>query len=183
LFKKGYSGRDVRFFLLGLHYRKPLNYSEEAIETARNNVKKLDMFICRLKSVHDDGKGYADVDQLIYDLKNGFAAALDDDLNIAGALAVLFDFIGKINSPLSRGTINKNDSRKILVVLENINEVIGVMNFDVQPAPKEILELIEKREAARKVHNWQKADILRSELAGLKVEVLDMPQGTVWHYR
>lgn len=183
LFQKSYSGRDLRFFLLGLHYRKPLNYSEKAMETARNNIKKLDMFICRLKSVHNNGNGYAEVDQLIYDLKNDFTAALDDDLNIAGALAVLFDFIGKINSPLSQGTISKSDSRKILTALGNINEVIGVMNFEVQPTPKEILELIEKRESARKARKWQEADILRSQLAGMNVEVLDMPQGTVWHYR
>ena len=168
----------MRFFLLGVHYRKPLNYSEEAMETARNNVKRLDMFICRLNAVDNDGNGYADVDQLIYDLKNGFAAALDDDLNIAVALAVLFDFIGKINSPLNQGIINKKDSRKILAALENINEVIGVMNFEVLPAPKEIQDLIDEREAARKAHKWQEADILRSQLALLNVDVLDMPQGT-----
>jgi cysteinyl-tRNA synthetase len=183
LFRKGYSGRDVRFFLLGVHYRKPLNYSEEAMEAARNNVKRLDMFACRLNAVNNDGNGYADVDQLIYDLKNGFTAALDDDLNIAVALAVLFDFIGKINTPLNQGAINKKDSRKILAALENINEVIGVINFDVLPAPKEIQDLIDERETARKAHKWQEADDLRSQLSLLNVEVLDMPQGTVWHFK
>lgn len=183
LFQRGYSGKDVRFFLLGTHYRKPLNYSEEAMEAARNNVKRLDMFIRRLNAVNNDGNGYADVDQLIYDLKNGFAAALDDDLNIAGALAELFDFMGKINYPLSQGIINKNDSQKILAALGNIDEVIGVMNFEVRPASKEIVELIEKREAARKAHKWQEADVLRSQLALLNVEVLDMPQGTIWHFK
>ena len=150
---------------------------------ARNNVKRLDMFIGRLNAVNNDGIGYAEVDQLIYDLKNGFAVALDDDLNIAGVLAGLFDFIGKINSPLSKGTINKSDSRKILAALENINEVIGVINFEVRPAPQEILELIEKREAARKAHKWQEADVLRSQLALLNVEVQDLLQGTIWHFK
>ena len=181
--KNGYQGRDVRFFLLGTHYRKPLNYSEEAMVAARNNVKRLDMFISGLNAVNNDGIGYAEVDQLIYDLKNGFAVALDDDLNIAGVLAGLFDFIGKINPPLSKGTINKSDSRKILAALENINEVIGVMNFEVRPAPQEILELIEKREAARKAHKWQEADVLRSQLALLNVEVQDLLQGTIWHFK
>jgi len=181
--KNGYQGRDVRFFLLGTHYRKPLNYSEEAMVAARNNVTRLDMFIGRLNAVNNDGIGYAEVDQLIYDLKNGFAVALDDDLNIAGVLAALFDFIGKINSPLSKGTINKSDSRKILAALENINEVIGVMNFEVRAAPQEILELIEKREAARKAHKWQEADVLRSQLALLNVEVQDLLQGTIWHFK
>jgi cysteinyl-tRNA synthetase len=178
----GYSGRDVRFFLLGVHYRKPLNYSEEALETAKNNVKKLDMFIRRLQDINSEDYGYAEVDQLIYDLKHGFEAALDDDLNIAGALAALFEFIGKINSSLSTGIINKSDSHKILVALESIDSVIGVMNFAVKTVPAEIQELIEKRETARKKHAWQEADLLRSQLASLNVEVLDTPQGTIWHY-
>lgn len=183
LFQRGYQARDVRFFLLGVHYRKPLNYSEEAMEAARNNVRKIDIFISRLNAVDNDGTGYAEVDQLIYDLKNGFSAALDDDLNIAVALAVLFDFIGKINLPLNQGVINKKDSLKILASLENINEVIGVMNFEVLSAPKEIQDLIAQREAARKAHKWQEADVLRSQLALLNVEILDMPQGTVWHFK
>ncbi|PKN71917.1 MAG: hypothetical protein CVU52_08330 [Deltaproteobacteria bacterium HGW-Deltaproteobacteria-10] len=183
LFQKGYSGRDVRFFLLGVHYRKPLNYSEEAMETARNNVRRLDMFVCRLQAANGDGNGYAELDQLIYDLKNGFAAALDDDLNIAVALAVLFDFVGKINAPLSRGAINKKDSGKILAALRNINEIIGVMSFEVLSATKEIQDLIDQREAARRAHKWQEADKLRSQLALLNIEVLDMPQGPVWHYK
>ncbi len=133
--------------------------------------------------LNNDGIGCPELDQLIYDLKNGFAAAMDDDLNIAVALAVLFDFIGKINLSLSRGAINQDDSRKILAALKKINEVIGVMNFDVLTASQEIQNLITRREAARRAHNWQEADILRSQLAALNVDVLDMPQGTVWHYR
>lgn len=183
LFQKGYRARDVRFFLLGVHYRKPLNYSEKAMEAARNNVRKMDMFVSRLNAIDNNGTGYADVDQLIYDLKNDFTAAMDDDLNIAVALAVLFDFIGKINPPLNQGAINKKDSRKILTALENINEVIGVINFEVLSAPKEIQDLIAQREAARKAQKWQEADILRSQLALLNVEILDMPQGTIWHFK
>lgn len=181
--KKGFSGRDIRFFLLGVHYRKPLNYSEEALETARNNVKKLDLFISRLNDIENDGNGYGELDQMIYDLKHGFAAALDDDLNIAGALAVLFDFMGKINSPLNQGTLNKSDSRKILSIMKNANSVIGVINFEVPSTPQEILNLLARRESARKLHNWQEADVLRSRLAELNVEVLDTPQRTVWHFK
>ncbi|HPK54349.1 MAG TPA: cysteine--tRNA ligase, partial [Smithellaceae bacterium] len=180
---KGYRGRDVRFFLLGQHYRKPLNYSEEALDASRNNMRKLDMFICRLSAVSAGGNGYAEVNQLIYDLKNDFIAAIEDDLNIAGALAALFDFIGKINSPLSQGMINKDNSREILTALKSIDEIIGVMNFAMPPASADILALLERREAARKEHNWQEADVLRTRLAAMNVEVLDTPQGTIWHYR
>jgi len=183
LFQKGYQSRDVRLFLLGVHYRKPLNYSEEALQTAKNNIRKLDMFVCRLSAVNNEGDGYGDLDQLIYDLKNGFTAALDDDLNIAVALAVLFDFIGKINSPLNQAVINKKDSRKILTTLESINDVLGVLDFEGLSPSQEIKDMIEKREAARKAHNWREADMLRSKLASLNVEVLDTPQGPAWHFK
>ena len=183
LFQKGYQSRDVRLFLLGVHYRKPLNYSEEALETAKNNIRKLDMFVCRLSAVNNEGDGYGDLDQLIYDLKNGFTAALDDDLNIAVALAVLFDFMGKINSPLNQGVINKKDSRKILTTLESINDVLGVFDFEGLSPSQEIKNLIAKREAARKASNWREADMLRSRLASLNVEVMDTPQGPAWHFK
>ncbi len=183
LFHKGYHGRVIRFFLLGVHYRKSLNYSDEAMETAKNNIKKLDMLVRRLNTVDNGNSGYAEVDQLIYDLKNDFAGALDDDLNIAGALAALFDFIGKINSPLNQGIINKEDSRKILGALKNINKILGVMKFEELPVTQEIQELIIKREAARKARNWKEADVLRSKLASMNVDIMDMPQGTVWNYK
>jgi cysteinyl-tRNA synthetase len=181
--RKGFNGRDIRFFLLGVHYRKPLNYSEEALETARNNVKKLDIFINRLKHIDNTDTGYAEADQLIYNLKHGFAAGLDDDLNIANALAVLFDFIGKINTALNEGTLSKSDSRKILAALESINSVIGVMDFESQSLSKEIAELVKRREKARKLNDWKEADALREQLALLNVEVMDTPQSTIWHFK
>ena len=180
---RGYRGRDVRFFLQGVHYRKPLNYSDGALETAKNTVKKLDIFISRLQAVNTDGNGCAEIDQLLYDLKNGFVAALDDDLNIAGALAALFDFIGKVNIIIVQAVVNKSDAGKILAALKNINEVLGIMDFAEQVVQKEIRELLEKRAAARNAQNWQQADSIRDELANLGVAVLDTPQGAVWQFK
>jgi cysteinyl-tRNA synthetase len=182
--QNGYSGRDVRFFLLGVHYRKPVNYSEGALQTAKNTVKKINTFICRLKAVNNDNEDdFTEIDQLIYDLKHDFVAALDDDLNIAGALAALFNFIGKVNFPLTRGIINKINAWKILSTLENINEVLGVMDFDMQVAQGKIRELIDKREVARGAHNWEEADSYRAQLAELGVDVLDTSQGVIWRFK
>jgi cysteinyl-tRNA synthetase len=57
------------------------------------------------------------------------------------------------------------------------------MNFESQKASQEILELIRKSENARKLNNWQEADLLREQLARLNVEVLDTPQNTIWHFK
>jgi cysteinyl-tRNA synthetase len=179
----GYSGRDIRFFLMAMHYRKPLNYSDSSLTTAKNTVNKVNIFISRLSAIDIDGDALAEVDQLIYDLKNRFGTALDDDLNIAGVLSAIFDFIGKINPPLSQGMVMKNDARKILATLANINEVLGVMDFDVQVPRSDISELISKREVARKNCNWREADLLRTQLAELGVDILDTAQGSIWRLK
>jgi len=119
----------------------------------------------------------------MYDLKHDFTTALDDDLNIAGALAALFNFIGKINFSLTQGMINKSNAQKILTALENINEVLGIMDFDARVADGEIRILIDKREAARKVCNWKEADSYRAQLAELGVDVLDTQQGVIWRFK
>jgi cysteinyl-tRNA synthetase len=166
-----------------MHYRKPLNYSDSALTTSKNTVKKINIFISRLSAIGIDGDALAEVDQLIYDLKNRFGTALDDDLNIAGVLSAIFDFIGKINPPLAQGMIMKNDVRKILAALANINEVLGIMDFEVQVPRDEISELIIKREVARKNCNWQEADSLRIQLAELGIDILDTPQGSIWRWK
>jgi cysteinyl-tRNA synthetase len=167
-----------------VHYRKPVNYSEGALQTAKNTIKKIHMFICRLNAVNNDNEnGFAEIDQLIYDLKHDFVAALDDDLNIAGALSALFNFIGKINLPLTQGVINRISGRKVLTALESINEVLGIMDFKEPVAQGKISELIDKREAARSVHNWEEADLYRIQLGELGVDILDTPQGVVWRFK
>jgi cysteinyl-tRNA synthetase len=184
LIQNGYSSRDIRFFLLGVHYRKPVNYSEGALQTAKNTVKKIDTFICRLNAVNSDSTDdFAEIDQLIYNLKHDFTAALDDDLNIAGALAALFNFIGKVNSPLTKGVVNNSNAGKILAALENINEVLGIMDFEAQIAQGKINDLISKRDAARGARNWEEADSYRAQLAELGVDVLDTSQGVIWRFK
>ena len=175
----GFSGRDIRFFLLSMNYRKPISYSDKALQMARNTIKKLDTFVSRLNAVEDESKSFSEVDQLIYDLHQGWETALDDDMNVSGALATFFDFISKINVPLVRGEIGKSDARKILKLLETINEVIGVMNLGKQTFMQEVNVLISRRDAARKAGKWQEADALRQQLTALGVEILDTRQGTV----
>jgi len=182
--QNGYSGRDVRFLLLSVHYRKPVNYSEGALQTAKNTIRKLHTFINLLNAADNNIKDdFAETDQLIYDLKHDFMAALDDDLNIAAAFAALFNFIGKINSPLANGVINKNNALKILAALKNINEVLGIMDFEVKVSHEKINELINKRNAARSARDWEKADSYRVQLAELGVDVLDTPQGVIWQLK
>ena len=181
--QKGYNGRDIRFFLLGMNYRKPISYSDKALQMARNTIKKMDTFIYRLSAINDDVQNFPDIDQAIYDLHHGFEKALDDDINISGALAALFDFIGKINLPLAEGKISRIDARKVIKALDKINEILGIMDFGQQAPHQDISELIQKRDSARKAGLWQEADLLRNQLAAAGVEILDSEQGTIWRFK
>lgn len=181
--QSGYGGRDVRFFLLGMNYRKPISYSVNALQMARNTIKKVDTLISRLQTIRNAAPNFPEVDQLIYDLNHGFEHALDDDLNISGALAALFEFIGTVNAPLAGGKISGEDARKILKALQKINDVLQIMDFKKPIDDQKINELIQKREKARQAGLWQEADSLRNQLAGLGVDVLDSRQGTIWRFK
>jgi cysteinyl-tRNA synthetase len=178
---RGYQGREVRFFLLGSHYRKPLNFSWGAMETAKNTVRKLNHFIQRLIRF-SIGEGFSDTDQLIYDVKHGFAGALDDDLNISGALAALFDFINKVSGPLARGQFNARERDSILEVMAGLDRVLGIMHFEEETIDNEILQLLDERAAMRKEGRWQEADAIRGKLAALGIDVYDTPQGSFWRH-
>ena len=177
--QKGYGGKEIRFFLLNTHYRKPLNFSFGALETSKNTVRKLDRFIQRLIRFAP-GNGYPDADQLIYDVKQGFSSAMDDDFNISGALASLFEFVGKISSSVSQGQLSDKERDNVLDVMKNIDTVLGVMNFTDETLSEEALLLLEERKVLRKAGNWKASDEIREKLLDLGIEVSDTAQGMTW---
>ena len=181
--KNGYSGRDIRFFLLGVNYRKPITYSPEALKAAKNTLRKIDTFICRLGALTEGGQGFPDTDQLIYNLHHDFENALDDDLNMSGALAALFEFIGHLNVPLTENKISRTDAVKITKALEKINNILAVMSFETKSLHQEIAELVERRQQARAARLWDEADRIRQQLSLSGVEVFDSPQGTLWRFK
>jgi len=187
LMEKGYSGTDVRFFLMAVNYRKPIHYSEASLTAAKNTVKKLQGFVDRLLSIDQPrSKDGGDIEQLIYDLKSGFTASLDDDLNIAAALAAIFEFMGKVNVLLSQQAVGVGEARKIVDVLRGFNEVLGIMRFENKMTDADadaINALIAKRNHARKERNWQEADAIREQLFAMGVDILDTEKGTVWRLR
>ena len=178
----GYGGRQIRFFLLGTHYRKPLNFSLGALETARNTVKKLDRFIQRLIR-YTAGSGYPDADQLVYDIKQRFSGAMDDDFNISDTMASLFEFVGKVSIPLSLGQLSERERDNVLDVLKRIDGVLGVMNFEEETLSEDALWLVEEREASRKRGDWKASDEIRKKLLGMGIEISDTAHGVTWRLK
>jgi cysteinyl-tRNA synthetase len=178
----GYGGRQIRFFLLGTHYRKPLNFSFGALETAKNTVKKLDRFIQRLMR-YTAGGGYPDADQLVYDIKQRFSDAMDDDFNISDTMASLFEFVGKVSIPLSLGQLSERERDNVLDVLKRIDDVLGVMNFEEETLSEDALRLLEERERARRIGDWKASDEIRKKLLGMGIEISDSAHGVTWRLK
>ncbi len=172
LLSSGWSGRELRFWLLSTHYHKPVIYSAARLGEARRTLQRLDGCISALGQIQT-GTAFKELDQLLYDLKNGFNAALEDDLNISAALAVIFKVVKEINRLVSGHQIAPDQVPAILSAFKGIDTVLGIFQFEpVHPNP-EVQRLLAQRQAARQAKNWAEADALRRELEKLGVPVRD----------
>lgn len=168
----GYSGREVRYWLLFSHYRKPVTFSTDRIEDAKRSLKRLDTCIQTLLRVKT-GRPYPELDQLLYDIKQGFISAMDDDLNISAALASIFEIVKQINILILKKRIDPDGALRIVDAFRNIDSVLNVLNFDDSFSDPKIQSLIKERERARKERNWDLADKIRDQLIARGITVQD----------
>jgi cysteinyl-tRNA synthetase len=179
ILNRGYSGREVRYWIISHHYRKLIYFSWSKLETARNTIAHLDHFVRKLHFCQT-GPGNPEMDQIVYDLRQRFTESMDDDFNVSAALAALFQFVHRINKIADRNGLSTDDKEKVLKVLERINSVLGVMDLAAPVVGEEVEALIEKREQARKNKDWESADRLRQELKEMGIEIIDSKEGPVW---
>ncbi len=178
LTEMGYTGKEIRFWLLSAHYRKPVIFSTDRLDAASRSLQRLNACIQALINVKN-GKTrvspdpFPELDQLLYDIKNGFISAMDDDLNISAALAALFGNVKRINKLALEGRFSQKDAEKILESFSGIDSVLNVLDFTDSLEDPKIRELIRQREAARAENNWAIADRIREELLEKGVTVRD----------
>ena len=186
--KFGYE--PIRFLMISSHYRSPINYSKEIIEqciasldrlyTCRNNLK----FILE-KSLEDDGVEVLEMKLRgkLLSYKYKFIEALDDDLNTADALSVLFDLVREINANINaKSNVSKSTVQFSLDLFDELADVLGlVYNKSETSLDNEIETLILKRQQARKDKDWVTADKIRDELKSRNVVLEDTPQGVKWY--
>ena len=178
----GFSGADVRFFLLSTHYRKPLAFTHDNLKAAAQARARLDHFLERLSQVPAGGATDGNLEERLFRLKKEFVAALDDDLNISRVLSSLFALVGEVNTELDRGKLGHSAATAVLSRLQELDEVLGVMNPpQAAAAPDaEIEALVAAREEARKRRDWAAADQIRQQLAARGLEITDTPAGPRW---
>ncbi len=173
---KGYSGREIRYALLRVHYRAPLNFTLEGLEEARQSLARIDEWLRRLWEAARDGKLETNRPKAIED-DDKFATALDDDLNISAALGHLFEQIRVSNRELDDGI----DSARALSWLDwwgRVNAALALEQAAAKPSD-EVVQMANDRVQARMAKDWKKSDELRDALQALGWDVRDTKDGQV----
>jgi cysteinyl-tRNA synthetase len=171
LLAKGYNGREVRYALIRVHYRAPLNFTWEGMEEARQALARIDDWLLRLaKAASKQGTS-----EKIDDDK--FFEALDDDLNISAALGHLFEQIRESYREVDAGT-SPERARAWLDWWHRINQVLA-FEAEAEKPPAEIAALANERVQARLAKDWQKSDELRDAIQRGGWEVRDTKDGQV----
>ena len=180
LLDKGYSGREVRWVLIGTHYRQSLNFSFKALDDARAALQRLDTFQARLQENAGNLDGVLTSVQPVLDKAIvEFSAALTDDLNVSAAFAALFDLVREVNRLLDIDILGGNAVRAVQDCLRRMDLVLAVCQPEAgeDQVPAEIQALAEERQAARKAKDFARADALRKTLDDQGWLVEDTPKG------
>jgi len=182
LLAKGYDPKAIRYLLMSTHYRQQLNFTFEGLEAAKNAVDRLTNFVYRLLDADGEGCGEK-IGSLMENVQKRFEEAMCDDLNIAVALAAIFNFVREVNKLMDDNKLSRGEAEQVYELMMRFDKVLGVIGEvkkEEEKLPKEAEELIRKREEARKVRDWETADKIRERLKAMGVIVEDTPQGVKW---
>ena len=207
LLAKGWTGREIRFVLVGGHYRQALNFTFDALAQARTSLARIDAFVGRLnEAAREQGTGNREqgISPISHPLspisyldraKEAFEKAISEDLNMPEALAALFGLIRDGNTALDaaassaagngeKGTGNGergtgNEAAGCLELLRRMDTVFGFIFFGVKDdeLPADVQAQLDARAAARKAKQWAESDRIRDALRAAGWEVKDTPQG------
>src|SRR5438045_179100 len=158
LLKKGYTGREIRYALMRVHYRAPLNFTCAGMEQARQALGCIGERVVRLR----DTRGSRTVDTKIeMQLGHEFEDALDDDLNISAALGFLFETIRQTNRAMDESKLDRKTAAEWLSWWNRINQVLD-FESDGAELPEEVAKLAEARAQARLATELRRTDELRN---------------------
>jgi cysteinyl-tRNA synthetase len=175
---KGYTGREIRYALLRVHYRVPLNFTWEGMNEARESLARIDDWLVRLREVAKQEKVQRSTSNSEHPTeKTDFEDALDDDLNISAALGFLFESIRQTNRAMDEGKLDVASAQAWLDWWKRIDSVLDLETGAEIVVPSEVAQLSEERENARREKNWKRSDDLRDQIFALGWEVRDTKEG------
>ena len=152
----------------------------DGLQQSQRSIERFDEFIRKLQAIIVVGEGKS-TRKIIDDARKKIIAALDNDLNTPMAWAVVHELMKKINAIIDSGKIGKADAEKVLSFMKGLDTVFSVFRFGFeQELEPELLDLLKKRETARKGRNYAEADRLRDLLLEKGIKVDDTKEGQRW---
>ncbi len=176
----------IRFFMLSAHYRSPLNFSDTLVEASKASLERILNAMSRLEAAagaaqeREATQEEKELLSKVSDYVVKYENAMEDDLNTADAISVIFELVKLANS-----SISSDNARSVITeVYETIGRLCDVLGI-ITKTEKEILDadveaLIEERQAARKAKNFARADEIRDTLAAQGIILEDTREGVKW---
>ncbi|MGM0831007.1 MAG: cysteine--tRNA ligase [Bacillota bacterium] len=174
----------LRFFMLSVHYRHPINYNLELLQNAESALDRIKTAYENLKHRKESSTDLTDNNREWLDkiagLKVQFISEMDDDFNTANGISVLFELSRQANYYLMEKNTATGVIDAFLSQFEDFFSVLGLSLQEAELLDEEVEELIEKRIQARKDRNFQLADEIRDTLKEMNIILEDTPQGIRW---
>ncbi|MDR7074814.1 cysteine--tRNA ligase [Fictibacillus barbaricus] len=175
----------LRFFMLSVHYRNPINFSQELLDAAKTSLNRIMTAYENLKhrltvtaDLAEDTEKWANI---VETTRTKFIEAMDDDFNTAKAISILFDFSRETNVYLQEKNTSKDMITSFIQLFDELAGVLGiVLQREEELLDQQIEALIEERNQARKDKNFARADEIRDKLKEQSIILEDTAQGVRW---
>jgi cysteinyl-tRNA synthetase len=182
--ERGFDPAAVRYLLLSVPYRKPLNFTFEGLRGAEKTVQSLRDFRTRLREAKTEAGSNPELRAAVARAREEFEAGMDDDLNTSVALAAVHSLKTEANRALDACTLREDDRRDILETVERFNSVLNIFGRDeAELLDADIQALIEERQQARHRRDFRRADEIRDQLAARGITLEDTRDGVRWKRR
>jgi len=180
LLERGTPPRALRYALISVHYRMALAFSDESLAAAASAVERLDNVLAALDSYSEEREDDPSLDDVLANGRRSFEEALDDDLNVSGGLAAVFEVVRELNRRIGARSLSTADARRAADFLLDLDRVLGVMSAPTRKLESDVADLLEQRAAARAARDWAASDRLRGVLADHGIAVEDTRDGQRW---
>lgn len=172
----------IRFFMLSAHYRSPINFSKDLMESAKSALGRIYTCLETLDFLKEsaESRDASDAEKAVLDALEGhktkFIAAMDDDINTADAISVIFEMVADVNKVITQAP-NKEVCEKCAAAIRELGAVLGLLGKKEDGADADVQKLVSERAEARAAKDWAKSDELRDKIKEMGYIVKDTPQG------
>ena len=172
----------IRFFMLSAHYRSPINFSKDLMESAKSALGRIYTCLDTLDFLEKSAEDRAENEEeskVIAGLdghKQRFIAAMDDDINTADAISAIFELVSDVNKVITQNP-SKEVCKECAAAIRELGAVLGLLDKEKEGTDDDIQSIVAERAEARAAKDWAKSDELRDKLKEMGYIVKDTPQG------